>query len=404
MADEQNHEHPVSGGVKIVLFVSAMLILCNYYYLYFYDFSQGVSGANGYFGFIKFLGLAFFYVAMLTLRIRRSLALLDFLIFMFLFFFTVIFSLKALAIGRNGLLFANMLICAIPFFIFKRRLGRKGVIFFLDSCLLVLVSQVFIDAMIYANDLSLWNNKAFIGGLGNPTSFGFLSVILIAYVLFVKKLTIYPLMAVFVLSAGVLMTSSMLSVLLLLGIFMAWFFRGKKIFTFLFLSLAGLIILFVTEPLLSEHLAYKLRSLVSIFSGEIETQSASVSLRVQMHSLFIEKISEGPLQVMFFGYSGPSYYAADSQYLTYIGSFGFAASAIFFVTLFLKGLQVYRKEDSFCVFSMLVIFLYLIAFLSNRVLDYYPIPLFLFIVMMLGNRHAAQRPRCSSSSQRVFDI
>lgn len=43
---------------RAAIFLTALLVLCNYYYLYFMDFSQGSTSGAGVYGILRVLAIA----------------------------------------------------------------------------------------------------------------------------------------------------------------------------------------------------------------------------------------------------------------------------------------------------------------------------------------------------------
>lgn len=69
----------------------------------------------------------------------------------------------------------------------------------------------------------------------------------------------------------------------------------------------------------------------------------------------------------------------DSQFLTYFSSFGFLISSLFFMVIFVALIRsMILREHRFAFVLMLLFFF---AFMTNRILDYYPVPFFMFLIM-----------------------
>lgn len=371
---------PLSRKMKICLFFSAVLILCNYYYLYLFDFDQGVGSAGWAFAGLKFLSLLFFYILILSPVYRRFSNPEDFLFPMFMIFSVVFFTVKKIFYDVGGYLFFNMIACGLPFFIFQINKNFSRVRFFLESCLIVLVIQVSVDVFILLAGYSLWENKAFVGGLGNPSSFGFVCNIFVCYILYLRRFDWFSLFALFVLSYGVFGTSSMLSVFMLGMVLLSWMVsRAGRWFLFYLVVIFGFFI-FNYEGFLSEHLLYKINSLVNLMGGDVEGASSSVALRLDIHRYFIEQLGLNFFEVLLYGYPGSYYYQVDSQYLTYVGSFGLLGASLFFFSIIFAGVSAYKLRTGFGYFSAVLGVMFLLVFISNRIVDYYPVALFLFLV------------------------
>ncbi|TEQ04924.1 hypothetical protein IPC65_16185 [Pseudomonas aeruginosa] len=122
------------------------------------------------------------------------------------------------------------------------------------------------------------------------------------------------------------MTSSMLPVLLLTFITVAWgMLRSGVKFAILCLSVALLFMVF-SDQILSDHLRYKLASMVGVIDGSQADSSASVSVRVKIHKEYLESLGRDVPGFLFYGFSERYYNGVDSQLITYLSSFGLLAS------------------------------------------------------------------------------
>lgn len=209
-------------STKAVLFLSALLLLGNYYYLYFVGFEQGVVDGGWQFSLIKLLGLTMAFSALLSFSLRKSIKLDYFFVFVFFVLSVVVYAAKSMLVGGNDTLFLNTLICGLPFVVFPLRKNLSRVIVFFEYCLVIIIFQIAVDTVVFLTERSLWENSAFIGGLGNPSSFGFVCNMLVCYVLFERHRKLTSPFYFCVLCYGVFMTSSMLAFLMLLMIVALW--------------------------------------------------------------------------------------------------------------------------------------------------------------------------------------
>ena len=367
---------------KFGLIAAAILILSNYYYFYFYDFAQGqILGSNSAWFLTKIMALMIFYSLLLSPVLRTRFRAVDIILFLTLCYFLIIILLRRMVWDTGGgYMVFNMFMCVIPFFIFERNKNIGRIFFFLDACLIILILQVFIDTSIFLYGSSLWENNAFIGGMGNPSSFGIICSIFLAYNLFLSSNKLFKLIVSTVLLYGILMTSSMMSLFMAVLVIFTWIWTLKKTYFLILLVLSVLIAIYTYEHLLSNHLIYKLHSL---FLLDVDDPSRSVSLRIENYDLFFDQLINNFMKVLLWGYDDTFYYIADSQYLTFIGNFGLLFSLIFFATYIWYGLIAYRMKNMFGYFSVLVLVIFMLVFFTNRILDYYPVPLILFLTIML---------------------
>ncbi|SFM70527.1 hypothetical protein [Halopseudomonas yangmingensis] len=377
----------------LLVFLSVVLVFGVYYSLYFFDFYQGAVSADvAAFNFlVKVVAvfLLFYSVSSSVVFCSdwRRLAL-----FLFSVGFSCFYVLKGVYYGFDDYLFLNFAVCSLLYFGFYG-FDRARFILFLDFCVAFLVLQVVLDFSLYKLGFSLWENRAYVGGLGNPSSFGFVCNILVAYVLFLKRLSFFSLCSLAVLIFGVLNTASLMSlILLVLVFFVRAMFWGVRAFVGASL-LGGMIILGASLFELNAHLRYKFDSLLGfLFYGGGE--SISVSIRSRLHSEFLDYIADDPVGVVFFGYHWVSYYGVDSQYLTYFASFGVLFSLMFFGFCFvLSAISLLSGED-LSRFLGLVILMFLFVFLSNRILDYYPLSLVFVLFLAVLSELQVRRRVC----------
>lgn len=373
----------LSAGAKIALFVSALLVLCNYYYTYFTGAGpqEGANEGGGAFRYLKMLALLVFYVSMLAPKLKVVLQFAEVLLLTFFGATLIYFFSTWENWDSGGLLYLNMVACALPFLLFPIAGGDQKVRFFLDASVAILVVQIAVDALIHLAGFSLWDNKAFVGGLGNPSSFGVVCNIFVAYILFCRGAAFRWLFALCVLGVGIVMTSSMLSVFLL-GILLAvWgWFKGAH-YLVLCLAFIVAVALIGGDKLISDSLLYKLSSLTDLFGGGLSNSSVSVYYRAEIHRFFVDQLDDHFVDILLKGYPDTYYYFVDSQFVTLIASFGLFISAMFFVAIGSTVLTAYRRRDGYGRFCAIVILMFMVVFFSNRILDYYPVPLFLFLLM-----------------------
>lgn len=394
-----------AGGLsfisKVALCVAALLVLGNYYYMYFTGVNpqDGAMESGGVFRYVKVLALLVFFTAILEPRVKIRLCFAELLLGAFFIASLVYFLAAWDSWDSGGLLYFNMVICALPLLIFPLTPDFEKIRYFFDTSAVILIVQIGIDVLVYLSGGSIWANKAFIGGLGNPSSFGVLCNMFVAYILFYRGLSPGWLVALCVLSAGILMTSSLLSIFLLGLIFAIWAWSRGAHYLLLSVLLGAVVIMSVGERLLSDHLMYKVSSFFDLFGRGLSDSSASVYYRSELYGLFVEHLSANFFGVLLYGYPDTYYYSVDSQYLAYIASFGAFVAFVFFLAVGLTALAAYRRRDKYGVFCAVVIAIFMVVFFSNRILDYYPIPLFFFL-LIASARHA-ETPVASSRIAHV---
>ena len=373
---------------KLLIFISSAAVLCNYYYLYFISFTEGESESGSY-GLLKIIGIACVCVALLRPAICTKYVLEKAILIALLLIATLIFLFKAVALGLSDAMFLNTVLCLMPLLIFRWRDAGRRVDVFFECCLLVMLLQVCIDFYIYFANLSIWENKAFIGGLGNPSSFGLVCNMLIAYILFERRPKVSSVLYFLGLCVGVVMTSSMLSSIALGLVLVAWVAQRLSLKKIMLILIGAIALPVVVMNFASDHLVYKMNSAINIFDDSPSSDSSrSVSLRVEIHKTYLDNLEKNPLQGVLYGFDDSSYMKFDSQILTYASSFGFVYTLLFFAVITLFMLKSAIRKD---YFSTLCLLLFSITFATNRILDYYPLPLFLGLIIAISSSRSRMR-------------
>lgn len=397
----------VGGFFKVfdsrqVVFLSALLVLCNYYYFYFLGFYQGVADIGVGFSILKLFGIFLGAASLLRVTLREGKKELWYVAIFFLIAF-VLFFLKGILLGFSGLMFLNAFLCMVPFLFFRLKGGRERVIFFFECCLFILIFQIILDQLIFWSGNSLWENRAFVGGLGNPSSFGLLCNVLLCYVLFERRAAFSSTLFAFILAYGVCRSNSLLA-LISLGVVLGFYFfeyRSLRRFAFV-LAIFSFSVYLGGQA----HLFYKFNSLVGlafeevgVVEGEV-VGSVSISTRIHIHYEYLDNLFSKPIEAIFYGFTNKAYMAYDSQLLTYLSSFGLLVSLLFFLSFSLVLLHCLSSGSSYFVFVAL--FIFGLTFLTNRILDYYPMPIFFALLVVLASDDCSCGRRRFSSGRRSF--
>jgi hypothetical protein len=253
----------------------------------------------------------------------------------------------------------------------------------------VLVVQLMGDAVLRLAGISLWQSYAFVGGVGNPSSFALLCAIGMAFCIFYPEGVRWRWPLAVLLGLGALQTKAMFGAFAIALILLVWAgssWRRASIGVF-FCAIAATSALALIQGEVGKRergfLEHKLTA-AAAFAGLAEYDvgsSASVSQRVEMHQRTIAEIFDEPSRLLWGHLGGLPYWPMDSELLTYLGSFGLP-----FVTALMMT-QVYftwcawrtRKVDG--GFHALALLLFGFIFLTNRVLDYYPIVMIYFVIV-----------------------
>ena len=391
MRHEDAYDYPRPSLIsRLVIFLASALILCNYYYLYAFDFEQGSTSGAGPLAIIRAFAILLLCSQLFTAKVRTSVRVEELSVITFLLFGIFVMAFKSSITSTGDWMFSNTLICALPILALKREVNPHLLKVFFESCLIILLLQIVIEFFIYVGGLSLWENKAFIGGLGNPSSFGIICNVFVAYVLFNRAKSAYSMFAFIILSAGVIMTSSMLPTLLLVLVTTIWgVLRSGFKFAILCGCAAVMIILF-SEQIFSDHLRYKLDSIIGVLGETQDEGSASVSIRMQIHKDYVQSVSEDFPGFLLYGFSERFYKGVDSQIITYLSSFGLLAAALFWFYAIKSFFRALALRSDLGAFLGTTILIFMISFTSNRILDYYPMALFFFLACVTAASSSAR--------------
>lgn len=220
-------------------------------------------------------------------------------------------------------------------------------------------------------DYHLWENKAFIGGLGNPSSLGVVSIYFI-FIAFEERKYLWLIIGILC----IVLTKAMMPFLVLfLVIFLATKYLYKG--TLVLITSVSIATVFALLEKYSKHLYLKLNGLIEFLRDGQVANLSSINVRLE----FFESVSrqfQKPLWVLFGGVDELNYNFGDSQFVTYLTSFGVILFVVFVIYIFLVlvGIEFWKTRGRSAEFYFLISLLLLLV--TNRVLDYWPICLFFF--------------------------
>jgi hypothetical protein len=385
----------VDKKAKLIIILASVLILCNYYYLYFLSFDQGAITGSVPYSYVRLVGLFLLFSQILDYKAFRRPTPLDccILSFISLLVFTIFIKWYSEPVGNK--MIANMIICAVPLLLFNRHGDDWKVLYFLDVCLVILIFQCAGDWVIYFYDGMLWDNDAFIGGVGNPSSFGVIVCAFSAYVMLCKKPGLLSCICVIILQLGVVRTSALMPCLLMLALAVYCAVVGRSKVA-VFATVTTIIICWAAlDVVVGDHLVYKLNSVIYSLTGyRVFDTAPGVSLSISLRAEAMKEIANAavqrPLQFVLLGSSTEWYQGVDSQFLTYLTSFGLISTVLFlmYVVGCIFRNCIYRTPYSKFLIAILLLFCGI--FLTNRILDYYPVALFFFLATTQNVRNVSR--------------
>lgn len=383
-----------------------LILSSHYYYLYFISFHEGVTHTPLAMQIVKIFASIFFYLAFFDFRSTKPstdiLSISVFLAIMALLYKSIHFAI-------NDYLFLNFFALSIPYVFFRPRLRTEVVNLFFPTLILILCIQITIDYILVQHTQSIWENKAFIGGFGNPSTFGITCNLAVAYII-TRHHKHYHLIPLLIITYGACQTKSLATIAVLLALYLLNIVHQRNQRDLLFSIAIAISAIWMIAINMEGHLAYKLESLVRYINTQsyyTDAQSKLITLpapistsienRSSLYHHLIAELIANPIKMLLLGSITSFYNSADSQFVTFSNSFGILLSCVILYNLifpFFSGM-VYNSK----YFSHACGLIFIIYCTSNRILEYYPISfIFIFLLGQLhGNQHRIKSLTPSSS-------
>lgn len=387
------------GWNRTLLGVAVAMALCTYYLNYGAAFEEGVTEAGGITTIVlRMLAVATFVVALAPHRIPPLSVLL--LVTCYLAYAVSFFLSAGLHGSMNDVLFVNTLLQLPVAFAAASSRWPLHHNHWLSVLCGVLTLQVIVDASVWHAGASLWLSQAFIGGVGNPSSFGLLCAIGLAYC------TLHPnagrvrwIFSLFLI-VGAIMSKSLFAVLASAIVALVWMAQGWRRMTLGLLVAAATVFVILTLLVgtgddegvgFVEHKLSAAGAIVGLIEYDVES-SATVSLRIEMHQQTFQAIANQPTRLLIGHLDGQPYWPMDSQLLTYLGSFGLPALLLMMVLHVWWTVCAWRTRRDDGGFAVVSLALFSIVFATNRILDYFPIATvyFMIVAMVTQTRHSSK--------------
>jgi len=357
------------------IFIAFNIMLTNY--LYEFD-SGGITGGETLRFILKILSVFLLFLSQpfpsKILINKNILLILALFLFLISYIFLIPFS------TWNELQFFNMYF--VIFILFGIGYNQKFIPK-LNHLLIYIFLFIWLPVDIYFlfSGNSLWENKAFMGGIGNPSSYGMIMI----YLILINKGIFKPFreyLINFLLFSSLFLTQSLMPIIIM---FILSFFLFKKriifvvlvFFTFLFVSYFNFILEFL--GLVDIHWFLKLQGL---FDSGLSSSNSSASVFYRLEYFKdLYKLFDNPLVLLFGHVDGVSYNAGDGQYIAYATSFGIPLFFFFLFSLF----KIFYESKFFNLINGIRIKLFFVAFLlilvTNRYLDYWPNAIIVFLII-----------------------
>jgi len=344
--------------------INILLIFSLYYIFYQFNYYQGHSEAP--FFLVNSIKLLLVFLLLIILYIFDHLEFRNIIIFssINIIFFTYILF-KSL-IGISDFLFFNFII-----FSFLILIKHHSALFIYRSLTVILSVQVLFDMFLRLIGVeSLWQNGAFIGGMGNPSTFGMTCIYLLFFRKFdsVNKSLFSPLP--YLLMLGAALSQSMLAFLWLL--FYLLIFHWKMLALFV-------IVFFIFLSNLDFHVIRKVQSLL-LDGIQGNNNSESVYGRVNWLLDHLQRVENGQLSLLLGDIDGYGFISGDNGILSIL-SLGGLPLVILFVYFVLSSLfkKFTLPMDTINYFILFNAFYFFSFLIFNRALEYFPFAFIFFI-------------------------
>ena len=246
------------------------------------------------------------------------------------------------------------------------------------------------DIVIVSTGSALWFSGAFIGGVGNPSSFGLICALMSAFCLLHPEAGRGRRVLGVGLAAAAVMTKSLFAILAVVFLTVVWASRSwRRLVAVAVIACCASISIYYfalgaadnDDPGFIENKVLAAGTLLGFVSYDVNS-SGSVGGRLEIHQRTYDALRDEPWRLVLGHLQGKVYWPMDSQVLTYLGSFGIAmlAAFLFIHALWMRRAWLNAGNDGGFGFVALILFTFI--FLTNRILDYFPVATMYFLCVM----------------------
>lgn len=259
--------------------------------------------------------------------------------------------------------------------------------------------QAFIDVAIVAIGKTLFSYGAFVGGVGNPSSFGLICALMCAFCLLHPRAGRGRSLLAVWLAISAIMTKSLFAVLAIAFISALWASRSwrRMVASVILGCIVAAAVSYIafgaaddTDP---SFVMRKLGAAAALIgfdrSDNDASDSGSVSARLEIHEQTYDAVLQQPFQLLQGHFQGLVYWPMDSLILTYLGSFGLLILLAFLSIHFFWTYGAWRNPAPDGRFGVVALLLFTFIFLTNRILDYFPVASVYFMCVMASRQREA---------------
>lgn len=258
----------------------------------------------------------------------------------------------------------------------------------------VLLLQACLDVGILVFGTSLWLSQAFVGGVGNPSSFGLYCSLLFAFCLLHPRAGRWAFAIGIGLALSAIMSKSLLAVVAASIVYVVWALRTWRRAALSLLAL-GAVAAAVSFTVLGvsnedeisfvEHKLSAAAALLGFIDYDVDS-SASVAGRLEIHERTYAAVVDEPARLVLGHLRSQPYWPMDSQVLTYLGSFGALMLAVFVLLHAHWTVRAWRQRCRDGGFAVTALLLFGLTFMTNRILDYFPVATLYFVCIAMTER------------------
>ena len=155
------------------------------------------------------------------------------------------------------------------------------------------------------------------------------------------------------------------------------------------------------DPSFVANKALAAAALFGFDRSDTDAESGSVSARVEIHERTYNAMRQQPLQSLLGHFQGLVYWPMDSQVLTYLGSFGLPIVLAFLGINLLWTYRAWLNAPADGGFGVVALLLFSFIFLTNRILDYFPMASLYFVCVMASRPCRLDNLQTSSRKIRL---
>ena len=396
---------------NILIFISLLLIFSLLYQVYFYGFESGDIEGGKINRFVMKVSSTLLLLVQLRKYMSVKATFCNLKVKAPIYFICINYIVLAPLLEGTYIQVLNSILMLPILFIDWSTDRARSLYFKICSFIsIIIVIQLIIEPFLRAN-YRIWGNGAFIGGVGNPNSFGVMLILSgIFFIIFFSRSYIKYIGLLLILST--IFTGSLASIvassIILFVVLTKINNKGLLIFMIFIITVPIIYLGSYLGSYLEDianlvHLFGKSQALLEALLFEGNQGSESISLRVEYTMNGLNMLIEHPASIIFGHPNFLPMYNGDGLIISFLVTFGLPFTLYFIGVNFYLLAKGFNSNNASVLFSSLGLMVFLIFFISNRILDYWPmsLPYFLFLSFLASNTYSKLPPKISSVRLRV---